>query len=125
MAEGGGKFIDESLTAAADLSAHQYRAMRLSAANTVNTTSESGARVFGVLQNKPLASEAAEVRVYGMSKAIAGAAVTAGNRVQTNATGFFINATSGLNVAGDAVTGASSGGIFTLVVRPHWWGGNL
>jgi hypothetical protein len=122
VAESGGKFIDESLSAAANLDTHQYRAVRLSAGNTVNVTSQSGEYVFGVLQNKPQSGEGAEVRIVGMTKAIAGASVTAGKKVMSNATGFFIDATSGQYVAGSAVTGVASGGIFNLVFRPAWAG---
>ena len=44
---------DESYTAAADLSANQFYAVKLSADHTVNLCTAATDRAIGILQNKP------------------------------------------------------------------------
>lgn len=114
--------IDFTMVAAADLSAMQYRAVIVSsaAAGKARTlvASQTSDIVFGVLQSKPQAEEAARIRVAGESKAIAGAAVSAGDYLKPTATGHLITGTSGYYSAGIALTGAASGGMFSMVVQP-------
>lgn len=97
------------LVAAADLSANQYHALRVTAAWTVNTTNAAGMACLGVLQNKPASGAAAEVMQSGITKAIAGAAISAGAEVMAGADGRIITAaTAGSNVIGIALEAAGA-----------------
>lgn len=76
-----------NLVAAADLTTKQYQFVKITAAKTVNIATTKGEGVLGILQNKPNTGEAAEVMIIGRSKCKAGAAVTAGSKVITDANG--------------------------------------
>ncbi len=78
--------------AGADLSTHQYKPVKITAAGAVPTVGLCTAatdRVFGILQNKPKANEAAELhRGGGIGKVVAdgsGTAIAAGDLLGTNA----------------------------------------
>lgn len=84
-----GLFETITLEALADLSGKQYHIMRVAGAGQCNLASEAvDQNVVGILQNKPAASgRAASVAVSGETKAVAGAAITAGDFVTTNEIG--------------------------------------
>ena len=116
--------LEYTLTAAANFSTFdiQYRAVTVgsAAANAGGRTlvcSQAGDPIIGILQNKPGAGEAAAVCFGGISKAMAGAAVTAGDVLRTNAVGCLVTGNSGY-IAGFALTGVASGGVFTMAVQP-------
>lgn len=95
MAESNLLFTISGLEAAADLSAKQYHLVRLSAANKVNQASQAvNSGLLGVLQNKPKSGEFATVADDGLSKVVAGAAITAGDLLTTNSSGRAIVVTS-------------------------------
>jgi hypothetical protein len=76
---------------------------------------------FGVLQNQPKSGEAATIAVEGFTKALANAAIYPGQYVK-NSSGWCAIVTTGdalstLVVLGRALTGAASGGQFTLDLR--------
>ena len=100
------------LTAAADLSTAQYKFVKLTAAEQVNIATSLGEAVVGVLQNKPAgAGHAAEIAVDGsVSKVLAGAPVTAGAYVTTDATARAVAAGAGENRVGLALNGAGAAG---------------
>lgn len=83
-------------TAAADLSAKQFYAVKLTAARAVNVASTGGEAVYGILQNTPASGEAADVCIFGITKALVGAAgVTAGSACMSEAaTGKVVDQTS-------------------------------
>lgn len=84
-----------TLEAAADLSASQFRGVKVTAAQTCNAVSASTDRAIGVLQNKPSAAgRAATIVTEGITKAEAGAAIAAGAVVMFNASGKVITATA-------------------------------
>lgn len=98
------------VTAAADLSTHQYKLVKMSSTGiALNTT--SGGICHGVLQNKPNAlGQPATVTFVGVSKVKAGAAVAKGAEFMSNATGLAITATStnrALGVVLEAATAAN------------------
>jgi len=113
----GSSKIDLSLKAAADLRTHQYKFVKLDASGNVVLCSAAGERTFGVLQNKPNTGETAVVRIFGLTKAVASAAIATPNPIATDASGL-VKAASRLvaasgnasNVAGVAVrpSGAAS-----------------
>ena len=95
-------------TAAADLSAKQFFAVKVTAANVVNLAG-AGDGPIGVLQNKPTSGQAADVLVFGMTKASAGAAIAAGAKVMVDSNGQFQTASgSAKYYVGTAVTAASA-----------------
>ena len=73
---------------------------------------------IGILQNKPTAGQNALVMVSGISKAKAGAAVTAGDYVTNSATtGALEPAASADVIVGIALTGADTAGdLFSLLI---------
>ena len=120
MAEFGSPELQTlTLQAAADLSLHQYTAVRISAARQCNVASDVGASsVIGVLQNKPKAGEFATVAVSGKSKLVAGGVVTAPNLITINSSGRAAEVASGGVTIGRALeTSAADGDIITVLLR--------
>lgn len=74
-------------SASADLSAKQYYFVKISGDYTVDVCSVDGEFAFGVLQNEPASGQAATVECTGISKVVAGEALTAGDLVGTDANG--------------------------------------
>lgn len=102
--------FDDSYTAGADLSTHQYKGVMLTSAGTVGLQGAAG-QSMGVLQNKPRQGEAARVMHTGRSKAFADGStmpIAVGDLVRPNASGVFIKATVGetniIGVAEEACT---------------------
>lgn len=104
--------------AAGDLSTKQYYLMKLSDADTVDTQDAAGGICVGALQNKPSAAgEAATVAVYGVTKVVASAALTAPLFVKATAAGKIADAseavvdTSDSGIAADPVIGSNVFGL--------------
>lgn len=106
-------------TASADLSSKQFYAVALSGSRTVNLAS-TGGKIYGILQNKPTSGQAADVCIFGITKALAGSGGwTAGNSLKVDASGSLIATSSGdANVVAVAVETASAGDIATIKVIP-------
>ena len=68
------RILDVSYPAAEDLSADQFKFVVLDAGK-VRRPDTATERPLGVLQNKPAANQAAQVRIEGVSKLVAGGAV--------------------------------------------------
>jgi hypothetical protein len=108
--------LDITLTAAADLSAKQYFAVAVDT-NGKAALAGAGVQAIGILQNKPIAGAAAQVRVYGISKMVAGAVVAKGAAVAADTNGKAKAAvaatvnTSDAGAAGDPVVGSYALGI--------------
>lgn len=107
----------------ADLSALQFTAVKSvnnsgKAEVAANTT--SGGKIMGVLQNKPKSGEAADVMVVGVTKMVAGAAVTAGVNVMSDAAGkAILAATTGSTMIGIALsTAGGAGEIIDVLLLP-------
>lgn len=83
---------NSSMLAAADLSAKQYYAVKVTASDTINL-SGAGENAIGILQNKPTSGQTATVMVMGESMAIYGDTVTAGANLMVNASGKLVPAT--------------------------------
>lgn len=118
----GGAF---SATAGADLSAAQFTFVKLSADNTVIPCAAITDKPIGIVQNNPTSNGVAEVLVYGLSKLVASAAITAGASVGTTATGQGVTVVEGTDttkyVMGQCVVGvAAAGSICTVALQsPH------
>lgn len=104
-------FISEgpvaTLEAAADLSAKQYYIVDCTAAKKVNLAGD-GAVCIGVLENEPESGEAASVRIYGIAQVSAGAAISAGALVASDANGQAVTATTGEFSIGVALEAAGA-----------------
>lgn len=99
-----------AVTAAADLSAQQFRFVKITAAKAINLAG-AGDAVAGVLQNKPISGQAATVWGVGsVSKVVAGAAVAAGAFVTPDASGDAVTAGTGNYIAGEAIDAAAGAG---------------
>ena len=106
-----------------DASGQQYRGMRFSTTvdNAVHVASVTAAAIVGVLQNKPTSGRAARIRTSGITKAVAGASITRGDRVDCDAQGYFRTAV-GSNYAGYAAVSVVASGTFSLVLNPQYAG---
>lgn len=107
---------DISVVAGADLSAQQYRGVKVNTAGALVLGNATDLNQIGVLQNNPGNGQPATVRISGVTKAKAGGTVAAGDRVTTDANGAFVTATTGKQVLGVALTGAASGDVFTVLL---------
>ncbi|HZT90291.1 MAG TPA: capsid cement protein [Stellaceae bacterium] len=106
-------------TAAADLSSNQFYAVKLTGARQVNLASAGGEDIYGVLQNKPTSGQVADVALYGICKAVAGAAFSAGAQLMTDTSGRLIAATSTNHRVASALEAATQAGqIVTVFLRP-------
>jgi hypothetical protein len=113
--------FDDSYTAGADLSTHQYKAVKLTGAKTIGLFNTGVA--IGILQDKPRLGEGARVMHSGRSKAYAdgsGTAIAVGDQLYPNASGVFIKAAVGteanqLGYAEEACTVA--GGLIDITMR--------
>lgn len=103
--------------AAADLSDYQYRAVKLNSDEEVNLASE-GEKMSGILQDAPDAADKACIVAYdGISKAVAGGEIDAGDDVEVGTDGKLIKATSG-EVIGEAFSPAGADGeIFAVRLK--------
>jgi hypothetical protein len=125
LAEFGEQLSIPGFSAAADLRAAQYSAVRASAANRVNLASEVGGvsgaakMAIGILQNKPNTDEAAIVSVLGLTKWVAGGTATVNALVTYNSSGRCIDAVSGDIVMGRALEGTTvDGAVITVLLLP-------
>lgn len=110
--------VTKSRLAAADLSDYQFHAVKITAANTVGICTTDGEMAYGILQDTPsVAGQAASVAVRGTTKAIAGAVVTVGAQVMTDANGHLIDWTAGATKfpLGTALTAAAAAGVIFSV----------
>lgn len=121
MATEGPLFHDGSqTTAAADLSAAQFKAVKITAARAVNLASSGGEAIYGILQNKPLSGQAADVGIVGVTKALCGAAVSAGDYLMTDTTARLITATSTNHRVAQALeAGGAAGAVITVALGPN------
>lgn len=115
-----------TLEAAANLSAVQYHIMRVSAANKCNISSQAtDSDMCGVLLNKPQSGEAASIAYSGRGRAVAGAAITAGDHLTCNGSGRAITVTSGSMALAQALEAAGADGQLIDIVQyyPVRWAG--
>ncbi len=72
----------------------QFLAVAVSAPRTVTVDTSGGtAAIYGILQNTPGQGQAADVGILGISKAVAGAALSAAAQLQADTQGRVITAT--------------------------------
>lgn len=107
-----------SLEAGADLSAKQYFFVAVAADGQVDPAG-NGANADGVLQNDPdAAGKMADVAIAGISKVVAGAAITRGDKVASDAAGKAKTAVSTNRVLGLALAAAAADGdVFPVLLK--------
>jgi len=103
-----------TFVAGEDLSSAQFKFVTLESDGQVDLADAAGERAIGVLLNKPTSGAAATVAMTGKVMVEAGAAVTAGDQIQTNAAGEAIEAATGDVVMGYALEDAVDGQIFAM-----------
>ena len=92
-----------------DLSAKQYYALELgTAADEVDVPDSAGDLVIGILQNDPIAGEECAIRTYGISKWVASANISIGDKVGTTNAGKAVAKTTNRDLyVGVALTAAA------------------
>lgn len=104
---------------AGQLSSGQFLAVKITGARTVGLTSSSVDQAYGILQNKPATGQAADVGIMGVSKAVAGAIVTAGNFLMSDTSGRLVPSTGTNARIAQAIEGAAATStIFTVEIFP-------
>jgi hypothetical protein len=94
------------LAAGADLSTHQFKAVKVDTTTNerVVLASVAGERVVGILQNKPTSGVAATIACPGSTtKMVASAAIATGAFITTTNVGTAVTAASTNNVLGVAL----------------------
>lgn len=122
MAATGGSFQGfYSGKANADLSAAQYKIVKMTAADVVDLCSGTGDIAIGVLNNKPKANAGAQVLIAGVGKVIAGGTITAGDRIGTGASGTAVTKTADADwIIGIALTSGVSGELVSYLAAPAY-----
>lgn len=103
--------------AAADLSAKQFRIVKVTGTLAVNLTTVKGEAAFGILQNKPKSGEAADVWTVGVSKIVAGVGnLAAGATYEADTDGSAVTAEAGKVGLGTVLIGANAGELATVTI---------
>ena len=104
-------------TASTDLSLLQFTFVKMSGDDAVTgAPAAGGADAIGILQNDPIATQAASVAVGGQSKIVLGATLTAGTKVTCDAAGKAVAATAGQSYLGTIVQGGATDEIGAIVI---------
>lgn len=115
--------VKVSLKAGEDLSAAQYKFVKLDAATgNVVACSDVTDIPAGVLQNNPVSGEVAEVLITGGTKIKAGGSASPGDLINTSASATAVKLTAGPTgstnyVVGRFLTDAAAGQIVTAAIN--------
>lgn len=107
------------LTANADLSTKQYYFAKVTGVNQVGLAAAATDQIVGVIQNKPVSGAAVELTVDGVTKVVASAAITAGDKVTSAADGRAV--TTVVAGAGQAIaleTATVAGQLIAILLIP-------
>jgi len=111
-----GGALEYTATSEWDLSASQYKPVHVGGSdNYVKTSSAAGTKCIGVLQNKPTSGRAARVRTDGITKVVAGGAITRNDNIDVGATGFARTAV-GSNFLGIALESCVTSATFKMLL---------
>jgi hypothetical protein len=95
--------------------------LSLAAARTALLAATTGMQIYGILQNKPVAGAAADVGIFGITKAMVGSGgSTLGKPQMVNSNGTITDWTSGSSYAqiGYALETGASGIVITIFIGP-------
>lgn len=113
------KLVTISLEADGDQSGNQYLFMKGDTDGMALNDSAGGA-CLGVLQDKPEDTQIGSLGISGVSKVIAGAAVTRFDNIASDASGRAVTAASGNYSQGMALEAATAAGqIIAVLLRPQ------
>lgn len=98
------------IVAGADLRTMQYKAIAIG-----GTIAAANDAAVGLLQNKPNTGEGAALAYAGHMKGVAGAALTAGNRVKVTTSGYLAVVASGDGACGKVITTCTSGSTVEII----------
>ena len=108
-----------TLTAQVDLSSWQFKPVKIGTTGTVDKADAAADIVMGILQNDPAAGEAADVCVFGVSKAIAGETLVIGEIVTVQVTsGELVTAAASSYPIGTVIGIAGNAQTATILVNP-------
>jgi Uncharacterized conserved protein (DUF2190) len=104
-------FLPSGFEASADLSASQFRVVKLGSTGIAVATAATD-NIVGVLQDKPAAAgRACQVMVHGISRVVASAAITKGAFLTATTGGKVVTTTTaGQHIIGTAVEDAAADG---------------
>lgn len=112
--------VKVTLVAGADLSAEQYKFVKLNSSGQAVVCAAITDRPIGILQNAPTSGQEAEVLVVGGSKLKAGGSITEGAMLGITSTGTGKAIVAGTDTTqytlGTALTEGASGEIITVVI---------
>lgn len=110
-----------TLVAGADLSADQYKFVKMDSNGKAILVAALTDRPIGVLQNAPRSGEEAEVTIIGGTKIKAGGTVAEGTVLKTSAAGLTIACTVGTDtthyILGTSLVDGANGEIISAVVN--------
>ena len=106
--EKGGLILN--FEAAADLSAKQFRAVKMATGGKVDIFAGATDVPIGILQNKPTSGQTAEVMVFGVSKVDSDAALAVGDILAGQTDGQLEVADSGDYIVGQCVFASGAAG---------------
>jgi hypothetical protein len=89
-------FNDGTRLAGADLSTHQFKFVKLNSSGAVILCAATTDKPYGILQDKPVSGQPANVMLMGISKVVSAAGNTKGNRVGTDGSALaaeYVNGT--------------------------------
>lgn len=104
------------IKASADLSAKQFRCVKYSGVGTVTVVAAITDKVCGILQDTPVSGQAANVAQAGLTKALAGGTVTAGDTVGTDNAGRVVTIVPGTDTTQYVVGKAQTSGAINEVI---------
>ena len=110
MATEGVQTSIPGVTASASLTAKQFYAVKMSGDKTVTVCNGATDCPVGILQDAPASGDPAEVCFHGVTKAVLGGTVTAGDRVGTDANGKIVTYVNGTDTTKYVIGVALEGG---------------
>jgi len=111
--------FDVSLESGEDLSNAQFLAVALNSNGKV-VKAKSDTLPIGILQDKPKEGQAANVRMLGISKVVAGGAIAIGDVLTADDDGRLIAASTGYYPIGIALEAAAQAGqVVTAFILPE------
>lgn len=107
---------DISLVAGADLSAAQFKAVKVNSSGQAILADADDLNAIGVLQNNPASGQTASVRIAGVTKYLAGGTVASGAVVTSDANGDAVATAVGKQPHGVAIVGGVDGDIISVLL---------
>lgn len=108
------------------LGSTKYIFVMATGANAANqATNATSSTLLGVLQNDPAVGEAMSIAVSGLSKVVAGGALTVNDIITTNSSGRAAKVASGQMASGRVVEAAGADGdvVTAMLFHPVRWAG--